>query len=86
MAASSGRCLAPVAGETGVLAFMVMVALAVAVVVDRLFEGTVALSYGLAQKAWLRKEKRGWRVLFLAAILLAIAGTVIGIWGNLPSG
>jgi hypothetical protein len=71
------------AGEIGVLAFMVMVALAVAVVVDRLFEGTVALSFGLAQKAWLHKEKRGWRVLVLASILLAIAATVIGIWGNL---
>jgi ABC-type enterochelin transport system permease subunit len=69
--------------EIGALVFIVIVALSAALVLSRLLDGAVALSYGLAQKAWLRKEKRGWRVLFLAAILLAIATTVIGFWGNL---
>jgi ABC-type Fe3+ transport system permease subunit len=68
---------------TALLTVLVILFVFVAVFLDRVLDRTVASSYLLAQRAWLRKGSRGFRILVVAAMLLAIGLTLVGILANL---
>ena len=65
------------------LAVLVVIGVIVAVTIDRMVDRSVASSYVLVQKALARKGKGGFLIVLIAAIVLAVALTLLGIAANI---
>ena len=65
-----------------VVAVVVVIACSAAVLADRLLDAAVGGSYSIAQKAWRRRGRRLFWIALVAAVVLAVALTIVGILAN----
>jgi hypothetical protein len=70
------------AGTIVVIAVIVIVASVAAFFADRVLDAAVGGSYALVQIAWARRGHRMFWIVLSAAVLLAVALTVLGVLAN----